>query len=152
MLSTTTDARRELVLPEVLVRLSETDFDLDNGGALPNMLERPRDIGGLLALSEEESRSSFSEDFLVDLERFRSVSLDFFSSFETDISSGFRSLDDFFSPLRGAAPQAPQEDPSRTTRGRSFLEDFGSGGGVGGEATVAVGVTGSSFLTLKPAV
>lgn len=54
----TTDCRRELLLPEVLVRLS--DLDLDNGGAAPNILVSPLDIGGLSvlsALSDEESCS-----------------------------------------------------------------------------------------------
>merc|ERR1711977_549664 len=42
----TTECRLELVLPEVL--------DLRRGGAAPNMLVNPLDIGGLSALSDEE--------------------------------------------------------------------------------------------------
>jgi hypothetical protein len=144
-----TDCRRELDRPLVLDRFSEVDFDRDNGGALLNMLEMPRDFGGrstFSALSDAESFdedfSSFSDDFFVDLDRFKSESLDLFSSFAV-VSSGFLSLEDFFfssfSSFRGAAPHAPQELPSRTTRGRSFFDDLGSGGGVGGPAGTALG-------------
>src|ERR1700760_4079129 len=101
------------------------------------MAESPLDFGGLLSAfsddeSFEETFSSFSDAFRDDFERFRS-SLDLSLSFESLVgeSSDLRSFDDFFSSLRGAAPQAPQEEPSRTTRGRSFFEDLGSGGGVG---------------------
>jgi hypothetical protein len=161
-LSTTTDCRRELVLPDVLDRLSDTDFDRDNGLGAPNMLVRPLDNGGLSAFSDEEpfdeSFSSLSDDLFVDFDRFKSESFDFLSSFASGDSSERRSLDDFFSSFRGAAPHAAQEDPSRTTRGRSFFEDleslesldsfdsFGSGGGVGGPTGAAFSFSGSLSL------
>jgi hypothetical protein len=159
--SSTTDWRRELDLPDVLGRRSVTDLDLDNGFEAPNMLVRPRDKGGLSTFSDddpfEESFSSFSEGFFDDdFERFKSESFDLLSSFTgCGDSSERRSLEDFFSSFFGAgaaaAPHAPQEeDPSRTTRGRSFfdedldsLDSLGSGGGVGGPA----GTTFSFFFS-----
>jgi hypothetical protein len=155
----TTDCRRELVLPDALGRLSDADFDRDNGFGVPNMLVRPLDNGGRSAFSDEEpfdeSFSSLSVDLFDDFDRFKSESFDFLSSFAGGDSSERRSFDDFFSSFRGAAPHAPQEDPSRTTRGRSFFEDleslesfgsFGSGGGVGGPIGAAFSSSGSLSL------
>ena len=48
------DCLRELDLPLVLVRRSETDLDLARGAPPPNIAEIPLDIGGLSSLSEEE--------------------------------------------------------------------------------------------------
>jgi hypothetical protein len=153
--SSTTDWRRELDLPDALGRRSVTDLDLDNGFEAPNMLVRPRDKGGLSTFSDddsfEESFSSFSEAFFDDdFDRFKSESFDLLSSFtRCGDSSERRSLEDFFSSFFGvaaaAAPHAPQEeDPSRTTRGRSFFDEdldslgsLGSGGGVGGPVGTA---------------
>jgi len=145
----TADWRLECLL-WLLVRFSETDLDLDNGGALLNMFESPLDIGDRSALSDEESFEEpfSSDDFLTDFERFKSESLDFFNSFAGEVSSDLRSLDDLFSSFRGAAPHAPQEEPSRTTRGRSFFEDDLRSGGVGGPAGSTFSLTGSLSLLL----
>lgn len=97
------------------------------------MLVMPLESGGLStfsALSDEESLeetfSSFS-GLRDDFDGRFSESFGLFSSLTGDDVRDLRSFEDFLSSFLGVtAAHAPQDDPSRTTLGRSFFDDLDS--------------------------
>jgi hypothetical protein len=140
------ECRREDGLPLALVRrsLSRVDIDLETGGVLnmADMRALPADLSGFSVRSAFSDPESLDED--LSGERLADLSDLSFEDEETFLSS-FRSS---FRVVAGVVLHFAQDALSPLILGRSFLEDFGSGGGVNGASGAAGGGGGASSFVL----
>lgn len=140
-----TECLRELDFPLAPWRFSRVDTERERGGVLAKTLGKRPGVSlarGLSALSEPEPFEDGFSALSAEDDAFFLELMGSFSALDLD--------DDFFGSLVGVAVHMPHDDePSRLTFGRSFLDErtaagviMGGGGGASGTAGGGIGTGG----------